>query len=177
MGARQGKPLAAAFAHCPLLLWKEATLVRVVGPGRRKVWCPRQRGPPPEGTGAPAWLGERAFPSVAFPGEEQPLEPLNSQLGSPSPNGQELALSSSWCSEVTAHTHYGNDKQASHMAAHMMHSAAAGTHTTHTHHTQRSSTTAQASPGPLPHVCPQEESRSWSHLLRGDSPLLSLPAA
>lgn len=65
-----------------------------------------ERGPH-RGTGAQAW-GE-GLPSVLFPGERQPLGSLSSRLGSWSPNGQELALPSSECSEVRTHTQHGND--------------------------------------------------------------------
>lgn len=65
-----------------------------------------ERGPH-RGTGVQA-RGE-GFPSVPFPGERQPLGSLSSRLGSWFPNGQELALTSSGCSEVTTHTQHGNN--------------------------------------------------------------------
>lgn len=100
-GARQEKPQAATIAHCLLLLWKEATFSLEMGPGRGKRGVLDRKGSP-QGHWSSGLGG--GLPPVPFPGEELLHGSLKSQLRSWSPNGQELALRSSWHSEVLQHT-------------------------------------------------------------------------
>lgn len=96
------------------------------------------------------------LPPVPFPGEELLHGSLKSQLRSWSPNGQELALRSSWHSEVTAHTQHGKNKHMSHMAAHVLHRATQAHTLSHTHHTQNHASTAThraAHDGTHRHIC------------------------
>lgn len=134
MGARQGKPQAASFAHCLLLLlWKESTVVGTVGPGRRKLWSAGQ-------TGIPAGalelkFGERTFLSMLCPQEKQPLESLNSQLGAGLPMagsglwGAHGALKSRYVPNMQQQTHLPYDSTRD--TQHQQQDTRSVTHTTH----------------------------------------------
>ena len=161
-----------------------------MGSGRRRVWGAGQRGVP---TGAlELTFGERTFPSMPCLRERQPFEPLNSQLGSWSPDGQERVLGSS----SSCGTHPScNNRHTSHVAAHVTHSTGSRTHaqphTPHTArrtkaqpHTERHHTHTHTHTHTQFYYCPsfprpppQEEPQPWSHLLRGGFPLLCLPPA